>query len=122
MDFSERLLYHQIYPVKLLVDWSMALISLCLFWQHELLPGIAVAVIPTVLVSFLVIQFADLYRYKKSRMGRYVHKYMTTEAQATRLFGFLVCAAGAWYQMLPVVAVGVILVILVWLRGAFSKK
>lgn len=122
MDFGERLLYHQIHPAKLLTDWVAALASFYLLWQNELALGIAVAIIPTVIVSFLVMQFADLYKYKKSRLGMYVKRYMTMEARATRVFGFVVGAVGAWYRMIPVVAVGVVLVILVWLRGAFSKR
>jgi hypothetical protein len=119
MDFKERVLYSQIHPAKLLTDWCAGMVSLYIFWQHNLALGIAVAVIPTLLAAVLVIRFADLYRYKKSQLGRYIHKYGTVDARVTRLFGYLVSAAGAWYQMLPVVAVGLALVILAWLRGSF---
>ena len=121
MDFRERLLYHQIHPAKLLTDWCAAVVSFYFLWQHQLALGVAIAIVPPVLVSIAVIQFSDLYGYKKSRMGRYVHKYMSMEAHATKLFGFLVSAAGAWYNLLPVVVVGIILVVLVWLRGSFRE-
>ena len=121
MDFKERVLYSQIHPAKLLTDWCAGMVSLYIFWQHEFALGVAVAIIPTVLVAVLVIGFADLYRYKKSRLGSYVHKFETADARATRLFGFVVGAASAWYQMLPVVAVGIALIVLAWLRGSLRS-
>jgi hypothetical protein len=121
MDFRERLLYQQIHPAKLLTDWCFGLLSFYVLWQQQLALGIVVAVVPAIVVSILVLQFADLYKYKKSRLGIYVHKYVNTESYATRLFGFVVGAGGAWYHMPLLVAVGIVLVALGWLVGAFRN-
>src|SRR5262245_18815231 len=36
MTNREKWLYHQLHPVKLLVDWGAGLISLYPLWRHEL--------------------------------------------------------------------------------------
>jgi hypothetical protein len=36
MEFTERVLYHQIHPLKLLTDVSTAFIATALLWNHRL--------------------------------------------------------------------------------------
>jgi len=43
MTLAEKTLYHQIHPVKLLVDWLAGVLSLYFFWQHE--PAIALVIV-----------------------------------------------------------------------------
>ncbi len=66
MDLSERTLYHQIHPLKLLTDWSAAFLSLYFLWLHELIIGLSLQVIPSVIASVLIIRFGDLERYRDS--------------------------------------------------------
>ena len=43
MTLKEKALYHQIHPLKLSTDILAAAVSLYLFWVHEPLPALVVA-------------------------------------------------------------------------------
>jgi hypothetical protein len=51
MTMAERVLYHQIHPAKLAVDWSAALAGTILLWRHRRGPGLLWGFVPPVLVS-----------------------------------------------------------------------
>jgi hypothetical protein len=118
MTFQEKTLYHQIHPLKLLTDWSMGIIALVLFWQHALFAALAVAFIPSILVSLALVRLADLGTYKQSRFGQYVHKYMTRSMEALRLAGYAVMAVGAWLHLAWLIPLGLVTILFGWLRGA----
>ncbi len=107
---AERMLYHQVHPLKLATDISAAIASLVLLWQHELVAGLAVAFIPPVVVSALLLRSADLDAYRDRAVGAYLRRFMTPWVQALRLVGFGVFAFGAW-QRDPVVIVGALLLV-----------
>jgi hypothetical protein len=54
MEFQDKEKYHEIHPVKLATDISAAALSLYLFWQHALISGILVAIVPSVIVSIVI--------------------------------------------------------------------
>jgi hypothetical protein len=64
MNTRERILYHQIHPVKLITDVSSALASVLLFWHHRLGAGLLIGLLPPVLVSFALLRWANLERFK----------------------------------------------------------
>ena len=72
MTREEKLLYHQIHPLKLLADWTAGFVALPLLWRHRLRAAL--------LASF----------------GR----YMTREMQGVRLAGYLIMSLGAWHRRL----------------------
>jgi sorbitol-specific phosphotransferase system component IIC len=95
MDIREKALYHQIHPVKLFTDVSTSFVSLFLIWQHNQVAGLLIGIIPSIVISLLVIRFASLERIKQSPFGRYVARYMTNKMQAIRLLGQVVGWFGA---------------------------
>jgi hypothetical protein len=117
MTFREKSLYHQIHPVKLLTDWSTGIIALTLFWQHALFTALALGFIPSILVSLALVRLADLGRYKQSRFGQYVHRYMTRSMEALRLEGYAVMVVGAWFHLAWLILLGLLVVLFGWLRG-----
>ncbi len=117
MTIQERSLYHQIHPLKLFTDWSTGLIALYLFWGHRLVAGLALALIPSIAVSLAIVRFADLEKYRQSPFGRYVGRYMTRTAQATRLAGYGVMAVGAWYHAAWLIPIGLAVILAAWLHG-----
>jgi hypothetical protein len=117
VNASQKRLYHQIHPAKLSTDITMSVISLYLFWFHDLVPALLLHIIPSVVVSYVLIRFVNLDSYAESRLGGYLAKYMTTRMQLLRLIGDVIMVVGAWFQMLWLIAVGVVVVLLGWMRG-----
>ena len=98
MTRKEKILYHQIHPLKLLTDWIAGFAALHLLSQHRLRAALLVTFVPPTLVSVLIIRYVDLEPYKRSPVGGYVEQYMTTEMQGMRLAGYLIMALGAWHR------------------------
>ncbi len=117
MDIQEKSLYHQIHPAKLFIDWSTGLIALYPLWQHDLVMALLIAIAPSILASLIIVRFVDLEPYKQSRFGKYVHRYMNRPLEATRFAGYALMAVGAWSHTIWVVPIGLLVIILAWLRG-----
>ena len=117
MTIQERSLYHQIHPLKLFTDWSTGLIALYLLWEHHLVAGLALALIPSIAVSLVIVRFVDLEKYRQSPFGRYVGRYMTRIAEATRLAGYGVMVVGAWYHVAWLIPIGLAVILAAWLHG-----
>ncbi len=60
MTLLEKSLYHQIHPAKLIADWGTGLLALYPFWQHQLWIAVVVAFVPSIIVTFILIRYADL--------------------------------------------------------------
>lgn len=122
MELSEKVLYHQIHPLKLLTDCTTALVSLYLLWQHSLVPGLVVQFVPAIVVSAMMVAFGDLEKQKQSRFGNYIGKYMTKSTQSLRLAGNVQMIVGAWLQMLWLILTGLVVIVLAWLRGLILPR
>jgi len=117
MTTQEKYLYHQIHPLKLLTDWITGLLSLYFFWRHQLLAAVAIALIPPIVVSGLLIKFGNLERQRVSRFGHYVQRYMTRAMEILRLVGYIIMADGAWYHAPWTIALGLCIILFAWLNG-----
>jgi len=117
MNLEEKILYHQIHPLKLFTDWSSGIIALYPFWQHYLVLGLIIALVPAPIVSFLLVRFANLEKYKESSFGKYIRKYMTRQAEAIRFAGYAMIAVGAWYHVIWLIPLGLIIILFGWFRG-----
>jgi hypothetical protein len=60
MDQKEKMLYHQIHPLKLLVDWGTMPVSLLLFWKHKPALALLVGFLPSIVATALMMRYADL--------------------------------------------------------------
>ena len=117
MNLEEKILYHQIHPLKLFTDWSSGIIALYPFWQHYLVLGLIIALVPAPIVSFLLVRFANLEKYKESSFGKYIRKYMTRQAEVVRFAGYALMAVGAWYHVIWLILLGLIIILFGWFRG-----
>jgi hypothetical protein len=117
MTREEKLLYHQIHPLKLLTDCTAGFAALPLLWRHRLREALLVMLVPPVLVSALIFRYVDLEPYRRSAFGRYVEEYMTTEMQGVRLAGYLIMSLGAWHRRLWPLPLGLLVVLFGWFRG-----
>ena len=114
---NERLLYHQIHPLKLLTDVGTAIGAATLFWNHRPLAALAVGFVPSIVMSGVLLQFADLERYRTSRFGRYVRRFMTRRVEIARFAGLFPLWGGAWFHRPEIIAVGVAWILGCWLLG-----
>jgi hypothetical protein len=112
--FSERLLYHQVHPVKVLADSTSGMAALLLAWRGRAALGVAVVALPSTLSSALLIAFANLEREKGSRAGAYLRRYMTLPAQLGHLLGYAILFAGATRRRPFVMATGAAILLASW--------
>jgi hypothetical protein len=117
MRQSDRLLYHQIHPLKLITDVSTATAAAFLLWEHRLGPALVVGFVPSVLVSAVLIRWADLDRYRDSSFGRYVGRFMTRRVEIARLAGLVPLWGGAWVRDSVVIGIGAAWILGCWLLG-----
>jgi hypothetical protein len=118
MNFADKVLYHQIHPLKLGTDILASLVSLYFFWQHRLLVGLLLHLAPPLIASVVIIYMVDLEPQRQSTFGQYVKKMMTHKIEAIRLGGDVVMVLGAWSRSLPLIGVGLAIVIAGWLSGS----
>lgn len=122
MEPRDRILYHQIHPLKLLVDWGTAAVAAAFLWQHRLLPALLVGLLPPVLVTVALVHWADLEPYKTSPLGRYVAQFMSRGMEAVRLLGLAVAWIGAWTRTPLLLFLGVGVILAGWARGVFHVR
>ena len=122
MTFAERALYHQIHPAKLFADMATALIGIDLFWHHQLLPGVIIALVTPALVSAALLHDGNLEPLRASRMGAYVQRFQPPWVQAVRLFGVGLAFYAAWYQVPAGVLSGVAIVAACWVNGLVPRR
>lgn len=116
MSTDEKILYHQIHPLKLLTDISMGFYSVYLLWKHRAFAGLIVSIVPPIVVSLYLVNKADLEPYKRSAAGLRLARYMTRTVEALRLVGFIVMSIGAWYRRPWLIVMGLLDVVLCWTR------
>lgn len=117
MTNQEKVLYHQIHPLKLLTDIGVAILSFSLLWQHQRRAALLVQIIPAPVVSGILIRWADLEPQKQSAFGQYIGHHMTPAMQTMRLAGTVVMSLGAWYRRPGLLVAGSSMVLFGWLRG-----
>ena len=117
MTREEKILYHQIHPLKLLTDCIAGFAALFLLWRHRLRAALLVTFVPPILASALIIRYVDLEPYKRSPFGRYVRLYMTREMEGVRFAGYLIMMLGAWHRGPRLISLGLLVILFGWFRG-----
>jgi hypothetical protein len=121
MTLQEKILYHQIHPLKLAADIGCEPVSLYLFWHHKLLFGLATHFVPPIAASVWLIPRANLESYKNSAAGAYLRRNMTRTIEGIRLVGDLLMAVGAWIRLPSVIILGAAIIVLAWTSGLIRK-
>jgi len=117
MNFADKVLYHQIHPLKLGKDILAWLVSLYFFWQQKLFIGLILHLAPPIIASLVVIYAFDLDPQRQSAFGQYLRRTMTHAIEAIRLMGDIVMVLGAWFHSVPLIGVGLAIVVAGWLSG-----
>src|SRR5262249_45826041 len=98
MSLQEKILYHQLHPLKLGTDITAAVVSTYFFWEHRLVLGLLAGFIPPIVMSSLLLATLDFAWIRDSAVGRYLKRSMTHAMEAVRLAGTLPMFFGAWYH------------------------
>ncbi|HEY5362955.1 MAG TPA: hypothetical protein VIJ49_02005 [Aestuariivirga sp.] len=122
MTFKEKKLYHQIHPLKLLTDISTGLFTTYLLWQHDIFWFLILFLLPSVIVSLLLMRFAGLERLRDSHLGKYIARHMTSNVEATRLCGQILMWIAAWYHSTLFVSAGLLVIVVGWSNGLVFGK
>jgi hypothetical protein len=117
ITLRERILYHQIHPLKLTTDWISGFVAAWLFWQHRLAAGLVVGFIPPLVASALLLRFANLGSLKDTALGRYIEWNMTRPMEAVRLAGAMALWLGAWIHQWWLIMFSIVIILAGWLRG-----
>jgi len=119
---QEKVLYHQINPLKLATDISTAAVSAYLLARRELLLALLVMWIPSIVVTAVLVRFGDFSRTRDSRGGRYLRRYMTRGMQAVRFGGEGIVAVSAWFHAWALIPVGVLVIVWGWSGRALVER
>jgi hypothetical protein len=122
MDLRERILYHQVHPLKLATDWLTAAAAAALLWRHRLAWALAVGFAPAILASAVLIRSADLTACKQSRLGCYVGRFMTRKVELCRFAGLAIFWTGAWRHHVPLLTLGVVAILACWASGLVTAR
>ncbi len=117
LSSAERILYHQVHPLKLATDISTAVASLVLLADHRLAVALGVMFVPSIVVSAVLVRFGDFSQTHGSRMGAYLRRYMTKAIQGVRFLGMGLAAGGAWLHAWWLIPVGATVILWGWLGG-----
>lgn len=120
MTRTEKLLYHQIHPLKLLTDFTTSFASCWLLWQAEWALAAAVALAPSIMITAWLVWRADLERFKHTPLGRYLAAYMTRKVEALRLLGQAVMWIGAGAHVPWLMPLGLMIIVYAWLIGMWA--
>jgi hypothetical protein len=121
MTLQEKILYHQIHPLKLAADVGCEPVSLYFFWQHNLFLGLATHFAPPIAASLWLIGHTNLEAYKNSEGGAFLRHHMTRTIEVIRLLGDLLMVVGAWIHLPSMIALGVVIIVLAWGSGFMRK-
>ena len=117
VNLADRVLYHQVHPLKLAIDIVSAMIGLVLLTRHRLSAGVLTLLVPPALISTHLVMVGRLEYLPATRLGRYVRHHMTATAQMLRLIGMLAMSVGAWWHNWLLVLLGATAIARVWARG-----
>jgi len=119
MTRAERLLYQQVHPLKLLTDFATSFCSSWLLWNRQWAAAALVGLVPSVVVTGLLLWRADLAPFVRTPIGRYVARFMTRRVEALRFAGQLLMWAGAGLHIVWWLPLGFMIVVFGWLSGFF---
>ena len=122
MTFKDKKLYHQIHPLKLLVDISTGFFTTYLAWEHNIFWFLITFFVPSVVISLLLVQFANLEPLKNSHLGKYIERYMTSTIEFIRISGQILMWVAAWYHLPLLIVIGFLIIVAGWCNGLLFKK
>jgi hypothetical protein len=120
MDRQEKMLYHQMRPLKLPADSSPMLAVIYFGWRRRPAPALLASSALPGLASALLMRYADLEPLKESRAGRYMRQYMMPAMLRPRATVAGVIFLGAWSRHAGLALAGLLIVLAGWSGGLLA--
>ena len=114
MTRAEKYLYHQVHPLKLFIDFGTSFWSSWLLWERQPALALAIAFLPSIVVSASMIGWMDLEWLRGTYLGRYVERHMSRKIEGVRFGGQLLMWAGAWWHVPWLLPLGLLVVLVAW--------
>jgi hypothetical protein len=122
MQLADQVLLHQVHPAKITADVTAAVISNVLLWKARPRAALAVRILLPVASSLAVLGLADLEALAATARGRYVRAHMPPSAQALRLVGDSVMAAGARRHNPALMLTGAAVIAAGWMHPLWPRS
>jgi hypothetical protein len=122
MGPADRMLVHQVHLAKIGADVTASVVSDVLLWQARPKAAIAVRILLPLAGSAAVICLADLGALAATRRGRYVLAYMPPSAQAVRIAGDALMAAGAYRHRGALLLAGAAVIAAGWSHALWPAR
>lgn len=90
---KDKIYYHQIHPLKFLIDIVSSLIAFTFLWQGNTLMGLIVGLFPTFIISAILL-FFTFPSFKRKVTLSQLHAYLSWKTQLVRTGGFILVAIG----------------------------
>ena len=121
MRLADKVLVHQVHPVKIGADVTASTVSNVLLWRGQPKAAVAVRILLSVAGSAAVISMADLGALAKTRRGQYVLEHMPPSAQAVRLAGDALMGLGAHRRSRALCLAGAAVIAAGWLHAVWPQ-
>jgi hypothetical protein len=124
MTRPERVPYHQVHPLRLATDSGAAIASLDLLFEHDLVLGLIIAVVPSVVVAAGLMRSGDDRhpRQRARRVPASLHDPARPSCPAVRLLGCVISCYAAWQRWPFVVGVAWAVVAPCWSYGLLIER
>ena len=122
VQLADKMLVHQVHPAKIGADVTASVASNALLWKGRPKAALAVRVLLPVTGSLGVLALADLDALARTAAGRYVLAHMPPSAQAVRLAGDAVMAAGARRHSVVLLASGAAIIAAGWSHPLWGRR
>jgi hypothetical protein len=116
----DRYLLHQVHAAKLATDITFGIVSTILMWRHRVVSAMAIAFLPAIVASALVLRL-DLSSLRDTRRGRYVLANMPPTAQAMRMLGQIFAWLAAYQRRPSGIVAGTLITISGWSLGLVRR-
>ncbi|HTO95058.1 MAG TPA: hypothetical protein VMM80_11780 [Bacteroidota bacterium] len=122
LAFRERIVIHQVHPLKLATDWLTGIAAGWLLWNHELVAALLLGFVPSIVVSFYMTMRVDLGRLAETPLGRYVASPRTRPSDGIRFLGLAIAWWGAWVNLVLPIVGGLAVILFGWGKGLLARR
>ena len=124
MIVRDRVRYHQLHPLKLLVDWLTAIAAGGLLWWRRPLTAVVVGFVPSIVVTLIFLSGRpdqSLRAIRNRPIAQAIAPQLSADVNALRFLGLALSWAACWRHRAWLLLAGLFVIVgawwLAWYRG-----